>query len=75
MCSERQSGCAAQRSLCTRDDAEPKRTGIWNQNEQGFGTKTNRDLEQAACLAAGQAVVVASAPAAALEENAPFEAG
>jgi hypothetical protein len=46
-----------------------------NQNEKGFGTTTKRDLEQADCLAAGKAVVVASAPAAALEENAPFEAG
>lgn len=74
MCSGRQPGCAAQRSLCTRD-AESNRTGIWNQIEMGFGTTKKRNLEQAVCLAAGQAVVVAGAPAAALEENAPFEAG
>ena len=33
------------------------------------------ELDYAACLAAGQTVVVAAAPAAALEKNAPFEAG
>ncbi len=42
-----------------------------NQNEKGFPG----DLDYATCLAAGQTVVVAAAPAAALEKNAPFEAG